>query len=81
MSVKKHKRKAVKHNHYEKKKAASLLSRYPRLFILLGMVLVTLSIVLLTVGYVSNARVGLAMLSLFFGVGMMIFANFSLPKS
>lgn len=80
MSAKKHKRKIVKH-HHDKKKTTSLLSRYPRLFILLGMMLVTLSIVLLTIGYVSNARVGLAMLSLFFGVGTMIFANFSLPKN
>ena len=81
MSAKKHKRKSSKHNTHHKNKTSPLLSRYPRSFMLLGMILMSLSIVLLTVGYVSNARIGLAMILLFFGLGTMVFANFSLPKN
>jgi hypothetical protein len=84
MSAKKHKRKAGKHQQHfsseTKKHHTSLLSRYPRLFLSLGVGLVVIGVLLLTVGYISHARVGLSMLSLFFGVGLIIFANFSLPK-
>lgn len=84
MSAKKHKRKTVKHQQHlgseTKKHNVSLLSRYPRLFLTVGVGLVVIGILLLTVGYISHARVGLSMLSLFFGAGLIIFANFSLPK-
>ena len=83
MSAKKHKRKTVKHSSHVKKDSASvsLLSHYPRLFLLSGVLLVLLGILLLTVGYVSDARIGLSMMSLFFGVGLVIFANAALPKN
>ena len=82
MSAKKHKRKTGKHSRHAKKDApsASVLSRYPRLFLATGILLVLVGILLLTVGYVSDARVGLSMISLFFGVGLVIFANAALPK-
>jgi len=82
MSAKKHKRKATIHNHHSKNKRASstLLSRYPRLFLSLGLLLVLVAILLLTIGYISDARVGLSMISLFSGVVMSIFANAALPK-
>jgi hypothetical protein len=81
MPAKKHKRKNVKHHSHSKKKhtSISLLNRYPRLLLTSGLIFLTLSVILLTVGYVSNARVGLSMISLFFGVGLIIFAN-SAPK-
>jgi len=80
MSSKKHKRKTVKNNSHEKKKTLSLLSRYPRLFIGVGVVLVLISILLLTVGYVSDAKIGVSMISFFFGGCFIIFANSTLPK-
>ncbi|MCP4326764.1 MAG: hypothetical protein GY951_06990 [Psychromonas sp.] len=82
MSAKKHKRKAVNHNHHSKNKhlSSTLLSRYPRLFLTIGLLLVLVAILLLSIGYVSDARVGLSMISLFTGVVMTIFANAALPK-
>jgi hypothetical protein len=79
MSVKKTKRKAVKH-HHGKKSGPSLLSRYPRFFLTIGVLLSLIGVLLLSVGYISEARIGLSMLSLFFGIGLIVFANFALPK-
>lgn len=83
MSAKKPKRKHVSHSTHTKKHAvtASWLSRYPRLFLGVGLLLVLVAILLLTIGYVSDARVGLSMIALFFGVGLVIFANSALPKN
>lgn len=85
MSAKKHKRKTVKHSNHVKKESTvpstpSLLSRYPRLFLAIGALLVIIAVLLLTVGYVSDARIGLSMMALFFGVVLAIFANSALPK-
>jgi len=82
MSVKKHKRKAVKHPHHIKKEGhpPSLLSRHPRLFLSVGLLLLVIGVLLLTIGYVSDARVGLSMLSLFFGASLVLFSNSALPK-
>jgi hypothetical protein len=83
MSAKKHKRKHVKHITHARKDSvtASLISRYPRLFLGTGILLVLVAVLLITIGYVSDARIGLSMISLFFGVGLVIFANSALPKS
>ena len=69
MSSKKHKRKTIKHNNHTQKKNhhVSWLNHYPRAFLAIGALLVFISILLLTIGYISNARIGLAMLSIFFG--------------
>ena len=82
MSVKKskHKHKKAQQNRHVKKITASILSRYPRLFLVIGSLLVFLGGGLLTIGYVSDARVGLSMISLFFGVAIIIFASAALPK-
>ncbi|WP_022941246.1 hypothetical protein [Psychromonas hadalis] len=82
MSAKKHKRKAVKHvgQAYKKVSTPSLLHRYPRLGLVLSFVLLVVGILLLTIGYVSNARVGLAMISLFFGLVLGVFSNAALPQ-
>ncbi len=79
MSAKKNKRKVIKHGRHLKNKS-SLLRHHPRLFIGVGLLLVVVSFLLLTIGYVDDARVGLAMMSLFFGVALVIFANAALPK-
>ncbi len=80
MSAKKQKRKTPPKQHHNKQVSPSVLSRYPRLMMGTGILLVLLGVVLLTVGYVSDARVGLSMLSLFFGGGLIISANSVLPK-
>jgi len=82
MSAKKQKRKTAKHHHSIKKESTppSLLSRYPRLFLTSGILLLLIGVLLLTIGYVSDARVGLSMMSLFFGTSLVIFANSALPK-
>jgi len=76
MSAKTKKQKMAKKKHV----SSSLLSRYPKYFLSLGLLLVTVSVCLLSVGYVSHAKIGLAMLSLFFGMSLVVFANFSLSK-
>lgn len=82
MSAKKHKRKSTIHNHHTKNPTtASLISRYPRLFLAVGALLILVSLLLLTIGYISDARVGLAMIALFFGGAFIFFANSVLPKN
>lgn len=83
MSAKKHKRKAVKHNNHTKKVHAgpSLIRRHPRLFLGSGIVLMLLGVLLLTIGYISDARVGLSMISFFFGATLVLLANSALPKN
>lgn len=82
MSHNKHKRKAHKQRQRSTVKThkISLLARYPRQFFALGVLMMMVAIALLTVGYVSHAKVGVAMLSLFFGIGLVIFANAAMPK-
>jgi len=82
MSAKKNKRKAVRHNHQPQHKSAypKWLKLHPRLSLGIGMLLILSSLLLLTIGYVSDARVGLSMMSLFFGVSLVIFAKAVLPK-
>lgn len=82
MSAKKQRRKVTKHNTPSKKGpiSHSLLKRHPRLFLVLGLLLMLLGVLLLTVGYVSDARVGLSMMSLFFGATLVLFSNSALPK-
>lgn len=83
MSAKKHKRKTAQRTHHHGKAhsaTSSLLNRYPRLFLATGSLLVFIAILLLTIGYVSHARVGLSMIALFFGVALLIFANAAMPK-
>lgn len=82
MSAKKHKRKSGKPNNHIKKSngAPSLLSRYPRLFLTTGGLFVIVAILLLSIGYISDARIGLSMIALFFGVALVIFSIAALPK-
>jgi hypothetical protein len=82
MSVKKNKRKAIKHQNHSSKEitSRSILSRYPKIFLVLSILLISLGVGLLTMGHVSDAKVGLSMILLFFGLALAMFANASLPK-
>ena len=82
MSSKINKRKKHKPSNIHKKgrSTSSLLSRHPKIFLSLGILLLITSGLILTVGYISNAKIGLSMLSLFFGVGLVILSNASLSK-
>lgn len=82
MSAKKHKRKAVVRSHHLKNRrtSLSLLTRYPRLFLSIGLLFVLAAILLITLGYVSDARIGLSMIFLFIGVVITLFANAALPN-
>jgi len=76
MAAKKQKKKA-RNKKVEKK---GMFARCPKVFLLLGGCLVMTSVCLLSTGYQSHAKVGLAMLSLFFGMSLVIFANASLSR-
>ena len=85
MSVRKHKRKAVKHSHKQQnsKKSAKqigLVSTYPRAAIFTGSSLIGIGLFLLIVGMGSDAKFGLAMLSMAVGSLILFFANSALPK-
>ena len=85
MSARNHKRKA---NKYAKKninakntaRQLSLFSQYPRTFLFLGVALILTGIYLLITGMQNHAKFGLAMLSIFAGMVIAIFANSALPK-
>ncbi|WP_354625211.1 hypothetical protein [Psychromonas sp. MME2] len=80
MSVTKHK--AVKHSGRTKKSPAysSLLTRYPRLFLAIGLLLLLTGVLLLSVGYVGNAKIGLAMMAFFIGICLVLFSRSPSPK-
>ncbi|ABM02680.1 conserved hypothetical protein [Psychromonas ingrahamii 37] len=85
MSTGKHKRKTVNHSNQNKilknaNKHPGVISRYPQLFLFIGMLLIVTGICLITIGIPNNAKLGLAMLSIFFGITTAIFANSALPK-
>ncbi|HEY7865896.1 MAG TPA: hypothetical protein VIC51_07805 [Psychromonas sp.] len=85
MSAGKHKRKIGNNSNKNTilknaNKHPGLISRYPQLFLLIGVLLIITGICLITIGIPNNAKIGLAMLSIFFGITTVIFANSALPK-
>lgn len=85
MSTGKQKRKTVnksKNNNSLKNanKHPSLIGRYPQVFFFIGVSLIVTGICLITIGIPNNVKLGLAMLSIFFGLTTAIFANAALPK-
>jgi len=85
MSTGKHKRKTVTNSNKNKilknaNKHPGVISRYPHLFLFIGALLIVTGICLITIGIPNNAKLGLAMLSIFFGITTVIFANSALPK-
>ncbi|MFT6927595.1 MAG: hypothetical protein ACJAZP_003232 [Psychromonas sp.] len=85
MSTGKHKRKTVNNGHKNKSlkntnKHPSLIGRYPQLFFFIGALLILTGICLITIGILNHAKLGLAMLSIFFGITTVIFANSALPS-
>lgn len=83
MSVKYKKRKVHKHSQHSvqsKKGRSTLLMRHPRLFLSLGILLLIISGLVFSVGYLSDAKIGLSMLTFFFGMGFALLSNAALPK-
>ena len=83
MSVKKRKHKVVKHNSHTKKNSGSsaFLNRHPRLFLASGVLLLLLGVLLLSIGYVDTAKIGIAMIAFFFGISLVLFASSVSPKN
>jgi len=79
MSMKKHKRKTGKHLHPKTNKT-TWLSRYPKVFFSIGLLLVIAGVLLLSVGYLSNEKIGLSMLSFFFGGGLLVLSKTAMLK-
>jgi len=79
MSVRKHKRKAAKHSK-KTVKQPGLVSGNPRASMFAGVTLLVISLLLLIVGMGSEAKFGLAMLSMAVGSIIIFFANSALPK-
>lgn len=85
MSTGKQKRKTVHKSKNNNKlnnthKQVGLFSQYPQLFLFIGGLLILTGICLITIGILSHVKLGLAMLSIFFGITTVIFANSALPK-
>ncbi|WP_231731507.1 hypothetical protein [Colwellia sp. TT2012] len=79
MPTNKHKRKAsskVKFKAVKNVHSSGLISAHPKLFVLVGLLLVTLAIYLLA----FESQFGFAMLALITGVTLTIYANFARPK-
>lgn len=69
------------HNEHNLKGRSTLLTRHPKSFFALGIILLIISGCLLSIGYLSNAKSGLSMLSFFFGAGLVFFSNSAMPKN
>ncbi|WP_017219647.1 hypothetical protein [Moritella dasanensis] len=82
MTVRKHKRKAAKHSHkhHDLNKQTSLVSTHPRAAMFTGSVLIVIGLFLLIIGMGSDAKFGLAMLSMAVGSLIFFFAKSALPK-
>tara|TARA_R110001583_G_scaffold10698_8_gene49194 strand:+ start:24914 stop:25174 length:261 start_codon:yes stop_codon:yes gene_type:complete len=82
MSHKKRKHKAVHHIHQPtgKKKTASVINRHPKVFFTLSIFLALVAASLLSIGHISEAKVGSSMILLFFALVLGFLANSALPK-
>lgn len=85
MSVRKHKRKAAKHSYKNQRplksaKQADFVSTHPRASMFVGAALIAIGLFLLIIGMESEAKFGLAMLSMAVGTIIIFFANSALPK-
>lgn len=84
MTVRKQKRKII---HKSKNKSlkrsvnhSSLVSKHPRTYFYLGILLLAIGVYLLIIGAHNNAKIGLSMLAIFIGGAAVILANAALPK-
>ncbi|GAW97449.1 hypothetical protein MTCD1_03076 [Colwellia marinimaniae] len=83
MPTNKHKRKAstkVKFKAVKNVHSLGLISAHPKLFVLVGLLLVALAIYLFAFEAQDDAMFGFAMLALITGVAVTIYANFARPK-
>jgi uncharacterized membrane protein len=84
MPTNKHKRKAAAHPKYNKvnrAKSTGLIVSHPKIFVVVGLLLVTLGVYLLTFKSQDNAMFGIAMLSLLAGIVTTFYAKFTLAKN
>ena len=85
MSTRKHKRKAAKHSHKNQGsnksvKQIGFVSTHPRAAMFAGSSLIVVGLFLLIMGMGSDAKFGLAMLSMAIGTIVIFFASSALPK-
>jgi len=81
MSKRKNKSKARKiTNKHHSMKRSSLLFKYPRSFFFIGTAFILTGIYLFVTGMHNHAKFGLAILAIFVGTVIAIFANSALPK-
>ena len=83
MPTNKHKRKATAHAHSKAVKNVHsrwTITSHPKIFALVGLLFVALSVYLLAFESQNSAMFGLAMLSLVVGVVTTIYANFAISK-
>jgi hypothetical protein len=82
MPTNKHKRKASAHSKSTtvKKIQPGVITSHPKVFIVVGLLFVTLSIYLFTFEYQDDAMFGLAMLSLIVGVITTLYAKIVVTK-
>ncbi|KXO09127.1 hypothetical protein AKG98_1336 [Moritella sp. JT01] len=85
MSTRKHKRKAAKHSHKNQgsktsAKQTDFVSTHPRASMFTGSLLIVIGLFLLIMGIGSDAKFGLAMLSMAIGTIVIFFTRSALPK-
>ena len=83
MPTNKHKRKASAHaksNKLNRVQSTGLMASHPKIFFLVGLLLVTLGLYLITFKSHDNAMFGLAMISLLIGIVTTFYAKFTLAK-
>ncbi|MEI6894930.1 MAG: hypothetical protein V5789_09955 [Colwellia sp.] len=80
MPTNKHKRKASAHTKPKAAKPLGLISSHPKVFTLVGVFLVAVSLFLLIFESQDNAMFGLAMIALITGVMLVISAKIAITK-
>ncbi|WP_114325819.1 hypothetical protein [Candidatus Colwellia aromaticivorans] len=80
MPKNKHKRKASAHSKIKLAKSPSLVTSHPKVFGLIGLFLIMVSMYLLFFESQDDAMFGLAMLSLIVGVTLTIFSKMRITK-
>ena len=80
MPTNKHKRKVSAHTKPKTAKPPGLITLHPKVFILVGLLFVALSMYLFTFEYQDDAMFGLAMLSLIAGVVLVIYAKITVTR-
>lgn len=80
MPTNKHKRKASAHSKSKAAKPPGLITSYPKVFVLVGLFFIAVSMYLLTFKSQENSMFGFAMLSLIGGVSLVIYAKIAVTN-